>query len=326
MLDYFNDEYHALFEPIKESERPLWSVVIPTFNCAEYLVKTLQSVLVQVPEEASMEILVVDDFSTKDDPKAVVEKYGQGRVQFFRQPKNVGKSKNYAVGLQMTKGHFIHMLHGDDTVNDGFYAKMEQLFQQNPETSVALCRCNYMDKDDQVLNQTGILKQEDGVLENFIDTIAVWQKIQPPSIVFKREVYETLGGYDNRLKYIEDWEFYVRAAVYFQYAYTPEVLANYRVFLNSSSQQSIRKGKRIATIWQVKDIIDGYLPDEIKARIEKPRKRAISFYLVDFIPKLVMYKDLTGYIKVLAAMIKTHVSFTLIKRILRFTIQAKRFA
>ena len=42
-----------------------------------------------------MEIIVVDDHSTKDDPEAVVNEYGQGRVQFIRQEKNVGKVKNY---------------------------------------------------------------------------------------------------------------------------------------------------------------------------------------------------------------------------------------
>ena len=56
-----------------KSDRPLWSVVIPTYNCAHYLKETLQSVLAQDPGEAIMEIIVVDDHSTKDDPEAVVK-------------------------------------------------------------------------------------------------------------------------------------------------------------------------------------------------------------------------------------------------------------
>ena len=43
-----------------KSVRPLWSVVIPTYNCAEFLKQTLTSVLSQDPGEALMEIIVVD--------------------------------------------------------------------------------------------------------------------------------------------------------------------------------------------------------------------------------------------------------------------------
>ena len=61
-----------------EVKRPLWSVIIPTYNCAEFLKQTLQSVLVQDPGEEVMEIIVIDDHSTKDDPEAVVKEFGQG--------------------------------------------------------------------------------------------------------------------------------------------------------------------------------------------------------------------------------------------------------
>ena len=56
-----------------EGKRPIWSVMIPTYNCANYLRETLASVLAQDPGADVMQIEVVDDHSTKDDPKAVVE-------------------------------------------------------------------------------------------------------------------------------------------------------------------------------------------------------------------------------------------------------------
>ena len=71
---------HNLFLPIVNSgiQRTLWSVIIPTYNCAEFLKQTLQSVLAQDPGKALMKIIVVDDHSTKDDPEAVVKEFGQG--------------------------------------------------------------------------------------------------------------------------------------------------------------------------------------------------------------------------------------------------------
>ena len=63
-------------EPVPSSvARPMWSVMIPTYNCARYLRKTLESVLAQDRGPKSMQIEVVDDCSTEDDPEAVVAEF-----------------------------------------------------------------------------------------------------------------------------------------------------------------------------------------------------------------------------------------------------------
>jgi len=90
--------------------------MIPTFNCADYLRITLQSLLDQVPGPDEMQIEVVDDCSTKDDPEAVVQELGRGRVQFFRQPRNVGAIENFNTCVRRSRGHYVHLLHGDDLV------------------------------------------------------------------------------------------------------------------------------------------------------------------------------------------------------------------
>src|SRR5687768_11687461 len=75
--------------------RPFWSVMIPTHDCAEYLRRTLASVLAQAPAAAEMQIEVVDDCSTRDDPEAVVSAVGGGRVTFHRHPQNAGAIANF---------------------------------------------------------------------------------------------------------------------------------------------------------------------------------------------------------------------------------------
>ena len=88
--------YRSRIPPVPEGEsRPLWSVMIPTYNCAQYLRETLASVLAQDPGPEIMQIELIDDHSTDDDPAAVVAELGQGRVGFYQQPKNVGVPKNF---------------------------------------------------------------------------------------------------------------------------------------------------------------------------------------------------------------------------------------
>jgi glycosyltransferase involved in cell wall biosynthesis len=59
--------------PVSEGvHRPLWSVMIPTFHCARFLRQALESVLSQDPGSDVMQIEVIDDCSTQDDPESVV--------------------------------------------------------------------------------------------------------------------------------------------------------------------------------------------------------------------------------------------------------------
>ena len=92
-----NSEVHQHYLKINqitdEVKRPLWSVLIPTHNCAHYLRETLQSVLAQDPGEAIMEIIVVDDHSTKDDPEAVVKEFGKAACSLLDKKKMLAKLK-----------------------------------------------------------------------------------------------------------------------------------------------------------------------------------------------------------------------------------------
>ena len=112
--------------------RPRWSVMIPTYNCSRYLIDNLHSVLQQDPGPDHMQIEVVDDFSTDSDVEALVREVGKGRVGFYRQPMNVGSLRNFETCLNRAKGHYIHLLHGDDQVRPGFYSEIEKLFTMFP--------------------------------------------------------------------------------------------------------------------------------------------------------------------------------------------------
>lgn len=306
-------------------QRPLWSVVIPTYNCAHYLKETLASVLAQDLGPEQMEIIVVDDHSTQDDPEAVVKAYGQGRVQFIRQEVNVGKSRNYADGINKSKGNYIHLLHGDDTVSRGFYKKIQDLFKEYPRASAAFCRCDYIDANNKKVGETNLIQNKKGIVDNFIEQIAVWQLIQPPSIVFKREVYENIGAYDVRLKYIEDWELYVRAAVNYEFCYLPEALAQYRVFPQNSSSKSAKGGQRVKTVHQVLTLIDTYLPKDIKNKTEKKRKQAAALYLLSYIPQMIATKDIKGFYFYSKSFFHFNTNWRLYGRWLRFIFQYKKF-
>jgi len=262
-------------------KRPLWSVLIPTYNCANYLEKTLLSVLQQDMGDDKMEIIVIDDHSTKDNPEEVVNRVGEGRVQFIRQEMNVGKVRNYETGLLQSKGYFIHQLHGDDIVMTGFYQKMESLFNQFPNTGAAFCRTVYIDENGIWRNLTSVESENDCILNDWLPKIAVSNRIQTPSMVVKREVYETIGTFDRRLDSSEDWEMWIRIANNFQIAHTPEVLSLYRTHTNSTSTDALMSTKKIQEFKKVFEITDSYLSKVLLKKIHKQRKENVARYFID---------------------------------------------
>ncbi|MFC1688462.1 glycosyltransferase family 2 protein [Pseudomonadota bacterium] len=277
--------------------RPLWSVLIPVHNCARYLEQTLDSVFDQDCGSEQMEIIVIDDFSTKDDPEEVVQKLGAGRVKFIRQAENVGKAKNYLTGLNSSRGHLIHLLHGDDLVGEGFYKSMAGAFAQYPGAGAFFCETEYIDSKGLVKGFSGKESNTLGILDDWLDKLVVAQRIQTPSIVVRREVYESLGGFDSRLPYCEDWEMWVRIATSFSFGFNPDVRARYRVHSANTSSQSVVSGKRARVIRRAVSIMDSYLPAEVVNRCKSERSREMAHYLIRCIPQTVDARKPIAWLK-----------------------------
>ena len=276
--------YHLKLPPLAfEIKRPLWSVVIPTYNCAHYLRETLISVLAQDPGKKVMEIIVVDDHSTKDDPETVVKEFGQGRVQFIKQEKNVGKVKNYETGLFASRGRYIHQLHGDDLVYDGFYKEMEALFNANSNAGAAFSRTNYIDYGSRITGVTGMIQNNEGTVPDMLEKLYTQQYIQTPSMVVKREVYETIGCFDRRLNCMEDWEMWIRIANNYPIASSNKVLAAYRSHHNNATNKTFMDGTALQTHQLICNLVDGYIETNIKMNFSKIRnQKQAAFWLLSY--------------------------------------------
>jgi hypothetical protein len=254
--------HRATIRPVpEEGTRPLWSVMIPAYNCAEYLRETLSSVLVQDPGPALMQIEVVDDHSTEDDPAAVVEELGKGRVGFYRQAENVGYIRNFETCLQRSRGRLIHLLHGDDYVRTGFYSKLQRAFEGDREVAAAYCRHIITDEHGHWERISPLEQPKSGVLADALDRISSRHPVQTPSIVVRRDIYEKLGGFDRRISSCgEDWEMWVRIASRYPFWFEVEPLAVYRSSSSSLSGKAMRTGQNIRDVRRAVEIIKPCLP------------------------------------------------------------------
>ena len=254
-------------DPVPAGEpRPIWSVMIPTYECAGYLPAALEGVLAQDPGPEQMQIEVVDDCS-KDDPEAVVSRYG-GRVSFHRQPRNLGHVANLNSCLTRSTGELVHVLHGDDAVRPGFYAALEQAFEA-PDVGAAFSRFIAMDTEGRWTAIAPLETDEDGVIVDWLDRIARWQRVQTPAMTVRRDVYEELGGFDDRAGDAEDWEMWTRIAAHTNVFHVVEPLALYRVRAGSLSRGTVLTGLNVENLRRVVELNRDSLPldrrDELTA-------------------------------------------------------------
>jgi hypothetical protein len=54
--------------------------------------------------------------------------------------------RNFETAINISKGYYIHILHGDDEVKNGFYKEIEQLFIENPTAGAAFTEFEYIDE------------------------------------------------------------------------------------------------------------------------------------------------------------------------------------
>jgi glycosyltransferase involved in cell wall biosynthesis len=247
--------------------------MIPTYNCARYLRAALTSVLAQDPGPDVMQIEVVDDGSTLDDPQAVVAELGRGRVEFYPQPRNVGHCLNFNTCLGRARGRLVHLLHGDDGVRVGFYAKLQGVLADYPAAGAAFCRYISMDEHGHWGAIAPLEQVEDGPLPGWLEKIAAGQRLQTPCMVVRREVYERLGGFDDRLAYHEDWEMWTRIAANSLVAYVSEPLALYRVHSASSMAGGLRRGSNGPDLRRAITLIRPYLPPRLAPSIARRARR-----------------------------------------------------
>ena len=274
--------YRAEIPPVSSGDpRPFWSVMIPTYHCARFLRQTLESVLAQDPGPEMMQIEVVDDGSTLDDPAAVVAEVGRGRVAFYRQPQNVGHTKNFETCLKRARGKVIHLLHGDDYVLNGFYHKLQQAFETQPEIGAAFCRQIFMDDAGNWEAYSPLEQSESGILNNGLERLALEQRIMTPSIVVRRDVYERLGGFDSRLICTEDWEMWVRIAAQYPIWYETEPLAAYRMHSDSNTGRHVRNGDDIRYTRMAIEIFKSYLPQDKADQLSKMARETYALSALD---------------------------------------------
>jgi len=189
------------------------SVVIPTFNRRQMLLRALASVYAQTLP--ALQVIVVDDGSTDGTGLAVKQAYPQ--VDYLWQP-NRGVSSARNVGIGHAHQPWIALLDNDDEWLPG---KLERQFQRLRETpDIKICHCEeiWIRNGRRVNSGKRHVKPEGDVFEASLALCAM----SPSSILVHRDVWAVVGLFDEQLPACEDYDCWLRIAARYPVALVRE--------------------------------------------------------------------------------------------------------
>jgi glycosyltransferase involved in cell wall biosynthesis len=199
-----------------------------------------------------MEIEVVDDCSTEDDPEAVVREMGKGRVKFHRKSQNAGVTANFNTCVQRSSGKLVHILHGDDYVLPGFYRAIEELAERHPAVSFFHSRALVVDEAGKTEGISPPIEN----LERPGNEVAPFFYANPfrtAGVVIRRAFYEQQGGFNPRFVHVADWDMWVRAILLGTGVCSNDTLATYRSFAGNDTARLVRTGTNLVDCLRLAD-------------------------------------------------------------------------
>ncbi|HKP54371.1 MAG TPA: glycosyltransferase family 2 protein [Chloroflexia bacterium] len=222
---------------------PLVSAVIPTYNRCQFLSQAIESVLSQTLRD--LEIIVVDDGSTDGTAEMVRERYGTS-IRYIHQS-NQGRSKARNIGMAAAAGKYIALLDSDDTWKSGKLEKQIRLLEASPEVGLAHTFTEVTDSSgNRDPAQTRLrLRLHASALKRGYDYLNMSREcvMFTSSVVVRRERLREIGLMDEAIASLEDWDWYLRAALVTKIATVPEPLVLYRMHDANTSMREFNIGR-----------------------------------------------------------------------------------
>ncbi len=191
--------------------QPFFSVVIPTYNRADFIVKTLRSVLAQT--YAHFEVIIVDNCSTDNTEELLQPFLASSQVRFFRQERNYERAVSRNKGMSLATGDFVTLLDSDDLMYPSNLADAAAYANAHPDMKCFYNLCEFVDT-----NGTAVYRAKPPSLDDQWKAITRGNFMACIGDFIHREIY-TRYAFDTRPSMIggEDWDFWLR------------VLADYKV-------------------------------------------------------------------------------------------------
>jgi len=244
---------------------PKVSVIIPTYNCGQYICEAIDSVLAQTYKD--IEIIIVDDGSS-DNTKNVVLMY-KDKIKYIYQ-NNKGEAGARNRGIKEAQGEFIAFIDADDIWLENKLEKQMEIIS-NMSADLVHCRMYVMENNKIV---EGKIKPTKPAI-TFYDLLLGGKSLLM-TIVVKKACFDKIGLFDESIKLATDYDMWLRFSLKYKISFIDEPLAIYRRHSNQLSSEDNNKKFKEYGIAICKKLIA--YPESPRKLIKK--KLSCEYYLL----------------------------------------------
>jgi glycosyltransferase involved in cell wall biosynthesis len=207
------------------------SIVTPSYNQAEYIGRTADSVLSQ-QGDFELEYVVVDGGST-DGTVGILESY-EDAIHWVSEP-DEGQADALNKGLAMTSGDIVGWLNSDDLYERGALAAVAEAFEREPDVQWLYGKVRIIDSRDREIRRW-ITWYKNLRMRRFRYTkLLIENYVSQMGVFWRRSAGETVGPFRKDLRYCMDYDYWLRLGERWPGRFVDRYLAAFRWYVSSKS-------------------------------------------------------------------------------------------
>lgn len=213
---------------------PRVSVIIPSYNQADTIKQSIDSILSQ---NIDVEIIVIDGAST-DQTRTLLESYGS-KIR-WQSKKDKGQTDAINQGIALATGDIIAYLNSDDYYLPGTLIRVVEYFTSHPTVDWLTGYCTIVTRDGSP-TRSWITRYKNVWLNHYTPTtLQITNYISQPATFWRRSLHQQIGLFDDQLTYVMDYDFWLRAASISRPGVIRHPLTAFRIYANSKSGGQFR--------------------------------------------------------------------------------------
>lgn len=182
------------------------SVILPVHNAMPYLKETIESIMDQTYQDF---IVLAIDNGSYDGSGEFLKSFKNDRIRYIRLEKpSLVKSLN--TGLKLSKTPFIARMDADDIIDPKRFEKQIEFLKNNAEVGLVGTHGYYISRNGIKRTKIYLPTNHDEIIRSMLNTN---HAIIHPSILFRREILEKVGGYSKKFYPCEDYDFFLRCGL-----------------------------------------------------------------------------------------------------------------
>lgn len=263
---------------------PKVSICIPSYNHAFYLSKCINSALSQTFED--IEVIICDDHSD-DGSWEYLQQLEHRRLRIEKNSRRLGITRNWNRCCRLATGKYMLVLPSDDMLYPFHLERLVPFMDENPSVGFCGVAVEYIGPHGQYLGERfrhgvkkGTFSRRSGGAQ--LKRYAFGSRVAFSGTIFRRSIYETVGGFNEHMIICEDFDFWVRCLTISDEGFCNQKLVFYRWTPTNTSGRSDLFDIRYLEYASVLPLIEEYTNNKIfdKSLIIIARLRAILKYIL----------------------------------------------